>query len=527
MNKTRKIIIGLSIACSAAFALAGCATLDMTIPDLIDNGYDVMIEFDQNGGVVASSSKGNIFLKDLYSSEQLEAGIKLLAPGDEKRGIDVKPMSEVSRAGYFLIGWYQNKEPRVDENNNPLDDNGELCSVTGKAQGWSYSGFWNFDTDRVTADLTHEETLNENLGSRKVQKFTLYAAWSPDYTYAFYHQETVDGATNWVQYGSSTLPKNADGTNAEGIAVPSFSDEKGKLEYGEVKALNNFTMAGLYADEALSEPYAEYAADTSQNRYEELIPHAGPNYLDLETGTATNTIVNVYTTWHDGLIYRVTSARNFADNMVDSAGTGHFIFKNDIDFTPVKDETTGAVVQQVAWTANLMDFSGVIEGNGYTVKGITTTQASYDNSVAGGVFGALTANAKITDLAFEDVTFTINTATSKERGLFGLLAGSVDGGATLEGVTITGELHLGNLYPENGFENYTIGLICGDMAENAAVAEIDRSGITVVVDKLSYIDSVTFEYYTDGAWAVTFTVNADGTLKLARNEDPKNFDPNL
>jgi hypothetical protein len=59
---------------------------------------------------------------------------------------------------------------------------------------------------------------------------------------------------------------------------------------------------------------------------------------------------------------------------------------------------------------------------------------------------------------------------------YGLLAGTVQEGATLTGVTLTGTIEIGkDCYRPN---DYTIGLLCGA----GTVSGIDMSGITVTVE---------------------------------------------
>ncbi len=526
MDKIRKIIIGLSIAGCAALAFSGCAMLDKSVSNLIGRGYNVVIEFDENGGLVAGQQ--NMHLEDLYLDSQLEEGIRLLPPGDARRGGEAGQMSKISRDDFFLIGWYRQRELRVDEKGNALDEYGELCSVSGRDQGYVFSGRWDFDKDVVREDMTETETFE----GKKVRRFTLYAAWSPDFTYSFLRPAEEGEEGEWVEYDTAKLPEGE-----TSIPVPAWSNETGKLEYhdipvysvesepildasgnetGQMTTARSFTMSGIYRDAAKTQVFAEYTEDAEETISEGELGHSGR--VDEEKGIALDPVCEVYTTWREGLLYRVTTAQNFSDNIIDSGGAGRFVFKSDIDFAPEGED-------KVIWQGSLLAFGGTLEGNGKTVRHIESIQTGYDNSVAGGVFGSVAAGAVLSDIRFEDVSFTLSNGTMADRGYYGLLAGTVDGGATLDGVSVTGVIHIGDPYAERDYTNYTLGLVCGNILQSPAAAKIAADGIQVTVDQVQVeIDPTTFQGIF--GWKVRATVNGNGTVTLAENEDTAS-DPNL
>jgi hypothetical protein len=129
-------------------------------------------------------------------------------------------------------------------------------------------------------------------------------------------------------------------------------------------------------------------------------------------------------------------------------------------------------------------FSGRILGNGHTISNLNVVQA--DNSqIYGGLFGSLEDGAAITDLTFENVSFTIQAGSRMQGATFGLLSGSRATGATLENVQVTGQLLISkNCYPSD----YTIGLLCGSGSTDGVnytiecrVAEENADNLTVTV----------------------------------------------
>ena len=493
MNKRTKAIIGLGFALCATLALGACATRgDTTIEDHIDRGFNLFIEYDRNGGVV--SNRDGVELIDHFRSSGLDSGVKLDAPGDANRGVSNASASRISRDGYRLLGWYRERTDRV-ENDQAVDENGELASVSGKPQAYMYSGLWNFATDRVTRDMV--ETKHDSRG-KEYFTFKLYAAWAPEFTYAFYNENE---AGEWVQYGSCTLP-----AGSQSIPTPTWDEEEGELNYGTVPVYSTedkqSSLTGMYADPGKTTVIADNLMD---NIVETSIPHSGKD--DLTTGTATEVVKKVYTTWRDGVWYRIKTAEQFSKHLT---AAGNYDLYADLDFS------------EVAWNGSLMQFSGSINGGGHTVSNINVTQA---NSIrAGGVFGAITAEASIRDVTFADVSFTVGNATTSVGGLYGLFAGSIDDKATITGVSVSGLIYLGDLYPGANFNNFTVGLVCGNCADINLSAKGITADIDVRIAKVDYLEDAQGNYPVEG-WAVLAQKNEDGTLTITKNPDVTK-DPN-
>jgi hypothetical protein len=172
--------------------------------------------------------------------------------------------------------------------------------------------------------------------------------------------------------------------------------------------------------------------------------------------------IRLYTAWTEGTWFRISTPKQFYDN---ARLSGSYILEADLDFT-------GTMWPLVMSTG---EFTGSIVGNGHTISGVTVLQG--DNSkINGGLFGVLNASASITDLHFENVTYRIVAGSRMQGPNYGLLAGTVQDGATLSGVTLTGTIEIGkDCYRPN---DYNIGLLCGA----GKAPEIDMSGITVTVE---------------------------------------------
>ena len=143
---------------------------------------------------------------------------------------------------------------------------------------------------------------------------------------------------------------------------------------------------------------------------------------------------------------------------------GSYMICADLDFA---DET---------WpTAYLYgNFSGTIQGNGYTFKNIQIEQNN-SSKINAGLFGQITQDAQISDLKLENVTFTIKAGTRMAGACYGLFAGTVSADATIQNVQIKNSTLQIDSSCYFGTDDYVIGLICGMGDPN-----IDDGGITCI-----------------------------------------------
>ena len=418
MKRKLKIICLAALICAAVTTFTACARWGSPYQTLDEQGYTVSVRYDANGGVFAGTN--DVFVVDVFSSKDSE--VSLIAPDDARRKENA---FGISRHQYFLAGWYQTRELRVNEMGQPLDDFGNLCSVSGKPQGYIYSDRWDFANDRLKIDPNTSTTS-------EVNTMTLYAAWVPYINYEFFAQNPE--TQQFESLGKSHLAIN--------LELPEWDVKTGKLDMNNFPTVDGKTFEKAYLDAEMTQEITE----TLRGNFDEekgILKHSGT--------------VKVYTTWVEGEWFHIYNAKQFFAN---SKLNGNYILCADLDFS-----------NQV-WKPNLTEgeFTGTIIGNGHKISNIKSIQGASASARQeyGGLFGIIGNSAVIKDVVFENVSYCIEAGSRAPESSFGLLAGMIKEGATFENVTVSGTLKI-NAYAT--LNQYNIGLLCGVGAESGISLE--------------------------------------------------------
>ena len=426
-NKIKYLLITVMLLIAVCF-VASCSQWDTPYDSLDKDGYNVSVRFDANGGMFAETP--DVYVVDVFNIDNGKTNangnkeITLLDPEDSRRGT-IK--YTVSNQGHKFVGWYTERNLRVDENGNPLDEYGVLTSVSGKKQGYTYSGKWDFKTSTLEVDPNKEYTAEESV-------LTLYAAWVPYYNFEFY-MENEEGKFDLI--GSSLSSE---------IEISSWNEKTGKMDKKSLPAIDGKTFKEASFKPDFSEPLTGKVSGE----------------IDYATGTLTGDgTVKIYTRYLDGRWFKITSANQFSEN---SYLDGCYIIEKDLDFTGV------------TWKTILSNdiFKGKIIGNGHKISNITVKQNDV-NVMRGGLFGGIDAVAVIENVTFENVTYNMNKGSLKAGASFGLLAGVISNGATLTNVEVSGNFNISSEIYESS--TYMIGVLSGNVIDTG----IDISNISCQV----------------------------------------------
>ena len=484
MRNRTKLIIGLTLACAGTLVLGACSSNESPYADQAERGYNVQVRFDRNGGIFGGNA--NTDLVHVYPIADVENGVALTEPGSSALKGNANTASTVTKSGCFLVGWYRERKPLTDEGGNALDEFGELCSVSGNPQGYSYSGYWDFDKKQK---LTKDDLTVVTEGKKTTYTFTLYAAWA-SFRYSFYG-ENAQG--EWEEIGTYTIIPPT-----ESIATPDWNETTGMMDYGFFPTREGYTIENTYLD-----------PDTLIEAGDE-IEHPGER--DLETGLAvhseTKRRANVidlalYTTWREGTWYHITKASQMTSS-VDASGC--YEIAADLDFTGL------------TWGFPNATFTGKIVGakEDQTIAKLSNIKVTQSNAgqLRGGIFATIGAEAVMQNVFFENVTYTLGTATRLTGGEFGLFAGALSADCTMTDVRVSGTLEIGNVIKDFNFENYTVGLLSGNLVlKGISIADIKLKFIEVTVDRDAQGNTI-MGYPLKGT-----SDPATGEVTLQKNED--------
>ncbi len=400
-------VIALVFIISALACLCSCSTWETPYGDLAENGYNVSVRFDVNGGMF--EGRTGVFVTDVFNASDFDkdgngvAEIPVLAIDDSQRG---KGAFAATKNSHVLAGWYQEC---YDSNGNLLTS-ADLAS--GKVAAY-YAKKWDFETDKVTVNLGSEI-------SNEAPVLTLYAAWVPYSSFEFY----VDGESE----AYATL-------SAQTLRVPEWNVSTGKLDMQNFPKINGKTLLGAYTD-----------AECTQ-----LLTSEISTIINEENGTGTASTVRIYTKWQEGTWYKISTAEQLI-KIADASGC--YEICNDIVFG-----------QKDFWPQSFTNntFKGTFvssQGESYSISNITVSQAS--NANFGGIFKEIGAEAKFENISFENITYNLISGSRFPEHSYGLLAGTIASGATFTNVSIGGEIVVyDSLIPNTDI----IGLVCGNNVE--------------------------------------------------------------
>lgn len=410
--KTRKKYFSLlCLLLISALIFSGCAGGKTPYQVNDDDAFHVSVKYDANGGTFTTNVTvivDSFNISELAPNENGEAEIALLAPDDTTRGSG-NAFTPVYN-DHFFLGWYAERTPSTD------------------GDGYVYSKKWDFEADRLCVPADGSYSAAEPV-------MTLYAVWAPLLTVEFYDLNTEE------LIGSYSY----DPTLGE-VAVPSWDTDKGTIDMERFPKKQNSTFNGAYYDKDGTQPVTtDYLVHTAS--------------IDYDTGKVNNPSMKLYVDWLEGEWYHIYTAEQFRKN---ASLSGNYVLHADLDFT---DEV---------WPTTFMhgNFTGSIQGNGYTIRNISAVQTQNSKSYAG-LFGNVTESARFSDVTFDNVAYTIQAGTRVVGTCFGLFAGNIHEAASIENVSISNsvlQIDSGIYYTADS--DYLIGLVCA-MGNSAAIASSD------------------------------------------------------
>ena len=409
MSKRITVLTALLLALMTVLLLTSCSAWETPYEKRGREGYNVSVRFDANGGAFGSI-EGETYMVDLFR----------LADGkdtaDGKKAFSLLSPDDQKRGN--------NNAFTVSRANHLLAGwytREETGAGTDGQPTYEYTK-WDFAADRVVVDPDGSYSGSESV-------LTLYAMWIPEFTFEIY-AKNQSGVFEKI----SEVKKTS-------LSLPSWKEGKAKIDMNGFPERTGYTFLAAYTDEAMQNKITDSSI-------------TGDVDATLDGGDRT---VKLYTEWYEGKYVKVFSAKDFKDN---AAFDAHFYLQNDIDF------------ENTLWPSNFTtgEFKGKIEGNGFAIKNVTATQTDAKKRV-GGIFGEIADTAVMTDVRFENITYTLKVGSLYDA-TFGLFAGNIEDGATFTGVSVSGTLVIDATLSPTMLK--TVYLLSGDGGTHG----IDNAGIT-------------------------------------------------
>ena len=444
MNKKLRIILLVIVALASVLLIASCGD-ESHYDEYDEGGYQISVKYDANGGILTEATS---VIVDTYALNSLPTkdGVKvakLINPADKETRGDVNKFKP-TRNGYSFVGWYAERTEKIEAN-------GEVS--------YTYSKMWDFEKDRLELDPNGDYSASEPV-------LTLYAAWIPKFSFEFYSIDDPE-----------TLLKSYEVAANSEIAMPYWDKKTGEIYMGVFPEIENKTFLSVYSD-----------PEGKNKLTGENVKHSGT--LNLENATAVNPTMKLYIDTMDGEWKHIYTASQLGKIDLN----GNYIIMNDLDFH-YKDVLGRD--KFYSWADYLIGgkFTGKLigaetEGGApIKIKNLRYAQLSGASVYSVGMFGQISAEAEMKNLAFEDMILTMDKgATATANVSFGMLAGKIEKGADIKNVSVGGTIEIYSNCRFKDVKQVFVGLASGSNNNQG----IDFSGVSVSIvgdnpERITYI----------------------------------------
>lgn len=507
MKKKMKWI--LALGCTSILCAGAACAKETKVDEYEELGYTISVAYDANGGLYLA--RPGITVMDMFNPADYKADsdgvtrIKLMEPTSPARPSGGSDKITLTKQNYFFAGWYKNRTVKT-VNGKPVDEDGRELKLLDEEEGtygylnptdeekeltvtpaYEYSGYWDFENDRV--EYTGEKVT-----------MTLYAGWVEFFEFNYYYKQnnqwTKLAETTSFDY-KTTNAENSQYADKDTIWLPDWKDGAMNYEYkyADTSAytfpkIEGTTFSKAYTDEACTQQI-----DASLEHHGNIKVSEG----DTKALVVENRIQNVYIVADAGEQYRIETP----EQLIKYANVnGLYEIYNDLDFS------TTELKWPLAFSAGV--FNGSMYGkDGQTVKlkNITADYASASARI-GGLFGELSAKAKLKNVAFENATLNFTSVQVLPDAKFGLLAGNIDAQATLENIAIDGTIKIGAMMARAGREP-SVCLVANGNKVGVTAGEI---ALQIYGEQLS---EDVYYYTCDPTAAIK--ADAEGKLSLSFN----------
>ena len=162
----------------------------------------------------------------------------------------------------------------------------------------------------------------------------------------------------------------------------------------------------------------------------------------------------------------------------------NIVLVGDIDLSAIAPATRAAVVAS-NWTpvgTSEKPFTGVFDGNGYTIKNLALVESEAKEGKAYIGFFGYAEDATIKNVTFENVYINIPCLDiDHSQGHIGAVAGSLEGTSTIENVTVKGDIQVYATQTANGASRVAV------VAGGNTYGDVTMKNVHVIANEGSYL----------------------------------------
>lgn len=388
-------LISALLGIVALFTVAGCS-LNKSEEEIKEQyNLNACVTYYGNGGYFnnkAEKTEVTLWLdaNAAYPYNVPSDNAELNAESDHKFG---KGTMEISRKGYVFNGWYY---ALLDEETGEVarDEAGNVC----------LGELVDFKKQINVGDQLYfvaKWTKKEVVEIRLVSDISFTAT-----------VEKVDAEGNQVKDGNGIIETESKEVKTGDLLMQkeySTTDKTVKLTYSSEPAKN---AAG-----------ASFLAYYSDKECTKMLSGGALTVRPL--GEGKNQVV--YAKYIVGDWKVIRSNEDYTKMFTSANMDGNYWLMADLDLT-------GKTITPKT------SFSGNIQGNGYTIKGleVSAPKGSVSENSTKSIFGEVKATAKISDLTIEDWTLSLETNAATKNVTTYLLFSEVEDGAAFENLTVKG-----------------------------------------------------------------------------------------
>ncbi len=372
-SRIKKVVIILAIAILAVTVLTACNSTPTLEGVKDDYGLSAVVHYHANGG--RCDNQRNV------ASLYYKAGDMPLAY-DGKTEIQGK--FSILRDEYDLVGWYYPEK----------DSSGNIVYV---------------DEDKDIVELS-DSKYDFSVPMKSGDEIHIYAKWMPKKNVKILLASDTRMGADQLTYNGKTYTCNS----RESVITEYSFDTNNRVE-----ELTNDPITGKKNNHPLGYTFVGFYADQDCTREVEW-----PIRRTEEEGD-----VYIYARYFSSewkVISKPYEVAQMFNHLADN--TGKYYVKNNITAEP---NTSSINISPNA------TFSGIIEGNGYTIEGFTFSSIYPKTGSQISLFGRVTESAEISDLTIKDFNgnLYIQGGTSVEAYFFAL---ALESGAKIEGLKLDG-----------------------------------------------------------------------------------------